>query len=207
MTMKRILGTMLWLGKGTATMMGLALMAAMVLGVATTALAAVPGDPFKLGQLNTIDRLTTLVGSTDNPMLRVDNNNAGAAATALDLRVRPGNPPMKVNSATRVARLNADRLDGQDAPLLVRVARGGTLSSNNTIANITHPSAGVYEIEFHNRAVSGCVFQATLVGNGVEGGEISVDPGGLNQLTVFTTRNGLDYYKRYDMAFHLVIYC
>jgi hypothetical protein len=91
---------------------------------------------------------------------------------------------------------------------LVRVQRDGDLSSNDTIAKVTHPSAGRYEFEFVNRAVSGCVHQATLVGNGVEGGEISVDPGSAsNQLTVFTTRNGLDFNARYDMAFHLVIYC
>ena len=114
---------------------------------------------------------------------------------------------MKVSSATRVVGLNADRLDGQDAPLLVRVDSTGDLASNDTIASVTHPSAGVYEIEFVRRAVSGCTFQATPVGNGVEGGEISVNPDGLKKLTVYTTRNGLDYYKRYDMAFHLVIYC
>jgi hypothetical protein len=52
-------------------------------------------------------------------MLRIDNNNAGASATALDVRVEPGKPPFKVNSATRVANLNADRIDGKDSTALV----------------------------------------------------------------------------------------
>lgn len=196
------------LGRTTATMMGLALMVAVVLGAATTALAAVPGDPFQLGQANPINALTRLTGDINSAMLRIDNNSSSASATALDLQVEPGRAPLKVDSATKVANLNADRIDGQNAPLLVRVQRDGDLSSNDTIAKVTHPSAGRYEFEFVNRAVSGCVFQATLVGNGVEGGEISVDPGlASNQLTVFTTRNGLDFNARYDMAFHLVIYC
>jgi hypothetical protein len=48
-------------------------------------------------------------------MLRIDNNNAGANATALDLRVEPGKAPMTVDSDAEVANLNADKLDGHDA--------------------------------------------------------------------------------------------
>ena len=43
--LKRIMG----MARGTATTVGFAVM--LVLGVGTTALAAVPGDPFKLGKL------------------------------------------------------------------------------------------------------------------------------------------------------------
>ncbi len=208
MRLNRIIGQMLWLGRGTATIMGLALMVAVVLGIATTAMAALPGDPLRLGHANAINALTRLTGDANSAMLRIDNNSSGPSATALDLQVEPGKAPMKINSAGKVANLNADRVDGQHAPLLVRVQRDGDLSLNDTIAKVTHPSAGRYEFEFVNRAVSGCVYQATLVGNGVEGGEISVNPGSAsNQLTVFTTRNGLDFNARYDMAFHLVIYC
>jgi hypothetical protein len=113
--MKRIVRRVLWLGKGTATMMGLALMLAVVFGVATTAMAAVPGDPFRLGRLNTIDKISQLVGSVDNAMLRIDNNNSGDNATALDLQVEPDNPPMRVNSVEKVVNLNADGLDGIDS--------------------------------------------------------------------------------------------
>ena len=105
----------MWVGRGAAAVFGLALVLALVMGVATVALAAVPGDPFRLGQTNGIDRMSTLVGGVTGTMLRVDNNSAAAGATALDLRVEDGNPPMKVNSATRVANLNADRVDGKHA--------------------------------------------------------------------------------------------
>ncbi len=106
---------LMWVGRTAGAVFGLALVLALVLGVATTALAAIPGDPFKLGRINTIDAVSTLVGNVAGPMLKVDNNSTGAGATALDLRVEPGKPPMKVNSAAKVANLNSDKLDGRDS--------------------------------------------------------------------------------------------
>jgi hypothetical protein len=111
---KMLLAKIWWLGRATATVMGVAVLFAVVLGVATTALAAVPGDPFKLGQTNTINNMSTLVGSVNNAMLKIDNYDAGGSATALDLRVEPGQAPMKVDSGTKVDKLNADKLDGKD---------------------------------------------------------------------------------------------
>ncbi|HET7270018.1 MAG TPA: hypothetical protein VFI90_02920 [Rubrobacter sp.] len=99
----------------TALVLGLAMTLALVLGITSTALAAVPGDPFHLGKVNAINALTSLVGSVNNAMLKVDNNSTGTSATALDLQVEPGKAPMKVNSQTKVANLNADRLDGKDS--------------------------------------------------------------------------------------------
>lgn len=151
---KWILGSVAWLGRTTAMVMGLALMLAVVLGVATAALGAVPGDPFRLGQLNTINALTQLVGSVNNAMLRIDNNSAGATATALDLQVQPGKAPMKVNSSARVANLNADRLDGKHADQLVRVASFTGSSplpdgTNGTVAttSINAPASGFLVID------------------------------------------------------------
>ncbi len=57
-----------------------------------------------------------LVGSTDNAMLRITNKSTGA--TALTLQVEPGHAPMRVNSGTAVANLNADQVDGQDVTQL-----------------------------------------------------------------------------------------
>lgn len=114
--MKTILSKTLEMARGTATMMGLAMMLAVVPGVGTTAFAAATGDPFKLGRLNGIDVISTLVGSADGALLRVNNNGSGPA---LDLRVEPGEAPMNVNSATRVDDLNADRLDGKDSTAFV----------------------------------------------------------------------------------------
>jgi hypothetical protein len=38
-------------------------------------LAAVPGDPFKLGRINTIGKITQLVSSADSAMLKIDNGS------------------------------------------------------------------------------------------------------------------------------------
>jgi len=49
-------------GRATMLAIGVGVSLALVLGAATVALAAVPGDPFKLGQLNVINTTTTLQG-------------------------------------------------------------------------------------------------------------------------------------------------
>lgn len=114
--MRLILSKVMWVGRATVFTVGLAVTLALMLGVATAALAAVPGDPFRLGRINTIDSLSTLVGSVNNAMLRIDNNSAGSDATALNLQVEPGKAPVKVNAtAGKATNLNADELDGKQA--------------------------------------------------------------------------------------------
>ena len=106
----------MWVGRATVFLVGLAVIVALILGLTTAALAGTGvGDTFNLGRLNTVNQISRLVGSTDAPMLRVDNNSAGTHATALDLRVESGHTPMKVDSTTKVANLNADKLDGKDS--------------------------------------------------------------------------------------------
>lgn len=109
----------MWVGRTTAAVIGLAIALAIVFGVATMALAAVPGDPFKLGKVNSINRLSTLVGTATSPMLRVQNKGTG---TALDLRVQQGKPPLTTNSTGRVPRLNADMVDGKHASAFLPAA-------------------------------------------------------------------------------------
>lgn len=94
----------------------LAVVVALVLVGAPAALAA-NGDNFILGRNNVATAITRLAGAVgvNGPMLRIDNNNGGANATALDLRVEPGKAPLRVNSGVKVNNLNADRLDGQDS--------------------------------------------------------------------------------------------
>jgi hypothetical protein len=103
-------------GRATVLVVGLATVVAVVLGVASMAFAG-NGDPWILGQLNSATTMTRLAGSggVDGPMLVVTNNDAGSDDTALDLNVQSGEPPMTVNSQTRVANLNADRLDGMNS--------------------------------------------------------------------------------------------
>lgn len=108
----------------TSVLLGLAAMLAVVLGVATTALAAVPGDPFQLGRLNAVSRLA---GNVAGPMLVVDNNSGAAGATALNLQVEAGKAPIAVNAiAGKATNLDADEVDGLDADQLNRVARASS---------------------------------------------------------------------------------
>lgn len=121
---RKLFSKVMWVGRATVFTIGLAVTLAVVLGIATTALAAAPGDPFRLGKSNAINKLSTLVGSTASSMLLIDNNGAG---TALDLRVEPGNSPMTVDSGTQVDNLNADELDGQEASAFLPA--GGTATN------------------------------------------------------------------------------
>ncbi|HET7269965.1 MAG TPA: hypothetical protein VFI90_02650, partial [Rubrobacter sp.] len=122
-------GKLMWIGRASVFMVGLAVMLALISGIATAALAAVPGDPFKLGRTNTINRLSTLVGAANNALLRIDNNSGGLSATALDLQVEPGAPPMKVNSDAQVANLNSDELDGKDSTDFARAYKRTVIAS------------------------------------------------------------------------------
>jgi hypothetical protein len=107
-------------GRATALALGVAVMLALVVGVASAAFGA-NGDPWSLGQGNVATAITTLGGTlgVEGPMVRLINNNADANDTALELRVQPGEAPMTVNSSTRVNDLNADQLDGRDSTTFV----------------------------------------------------------------------------------------
>jgi hypothetical protein len=114
----------MWVGRATVFLVGLSVILALVVGVASTALAGTGvGAAFNLGKTNTVNAVSKLVGSTASTMLLVDNNGAG---TALDLRVGASNTspadkavaPMQVDSQAKVVNLNADKLDGMDATQL-----------------------------------------------------------------------------------------
>lgn len=108
---RTILRKALRISRGLALATGAVVICAVVLGAATVALAAAPGDPFRLDKVNTISKVTKLVGKAKSPRLVIDNNGNGVA---LSLQVKPGKPPMRVSSAWKVARLNADKVDGLD---------------------------------------------------------------------------------------------
>jgi hypothetical protein len=116
--MTTIAKKVMWVGRATVFTVGLIVTLALILGVGTTALASVPGDPFELGETNTIsDALTKLAGTRDGgSMLTVDNNSSASGSRALDLRVESGRAPLNVNAdAGRATNLNADELDGKGA--------------------------------------------------------------------------------------------
>jgi hypothetical protein len=110
----------MWVGRATVFLVGLAVIVGVVFGLASTAFAS-NGDPLRLGQGNVATKLTSLGGKlgVNGAMLKLVNKNAGADDTALRLEVDPTEPPMSINSTTKVTGFNADQLDGKDASQFV----------------------------------------------------------------------------------------
>ncbi len=109
--MKTIVRALLSRGKFTVA----AVVTALTLVTASAAFAGSGiGGVFNLGVSNSVNAITALTGSVAGPSLRVTNNSANAAATALNLQVATGKAPMTVNSGTKVTNLNADKVDGKD---------------------------------------------------------------------------------------------
>ncbi len=99
---RTVLSTAFRVGRATALAIGVAVMVALVLGLASAALGA-DGGPFKLGKSNIAQSVTSLI--------------KGGAGPALNLQVDSG-PPLSVNSSARVDNLNSDQLDGKDSSQL-----------------------------------------------------------------------------------------
>jgi hypothetical protein len=104
----------MWVGRATVFMVGLTVILALVLGVASTALGA-DGKQFLLGRTNLATAITTLVKQGVGP--------------ALSLKVDSG-PPLAVNSSAKVDGLNADAMDGLDSNDFVRGLGGRAYTIN-----------------------------------------------------------------------------
>ena len=78
---------------------------------------AATGGNFILGQSNSASSTTSLTrtGANTAKGLQVTNTSTGAGASALGLNVASGHAPFTVNSGTKVANLNADKVDGLDS--------------------------------------------------------------------------------------------
>jgi hypothetical protein len=98
---RSVVGKVMWVGRATVFLVGLAVTLALVFGVATAALGA-DGDFFKLGQRNVAQTVSTLVKK--------------GTGSALALQVGADQPPLTVNAAAGTARgLSADELDGKNS--------------------------------------------------------------------------------------------
>jgi len=120
-----------WVGRTASMVFGLALILALLFGLATTAFGA-NGGTFVLGKLNNAaTAVTGLVGNVDGEAaLRVTNPNSGTNDTALDLKVQAGEAPMRVNSAARVANLNAATAGRADSAALADTATSAQNAAN-----------------------------------------------------------------------------
>ena len=90
----------MWVGRATVFLVGLAVILALSVGVVSKATAHTgSAGLFHLGHNNPVSALSTLTKSGAGP--------------ALSLKVGSG-PPLAVNKQAKVANLNADKVDGKD---------------------------------------------------------------------------------------------
>ncbi len=121
-----IFGKVMWMARATTTVVGLAIMLALVFGVATTAIGATGGN-FILGKANGATTVSKLTASVAGPALTLVNNSTEAAATALNISVASGKPPLKVNAAAGTAtNLSADKLDGLNSSHFAQATTDGS---------------------------------------------------------------------------------
>ena len=135
--LRKATSKVLWLGRATSMILGLAVLLALILGIATTALGAnSKAVPFNLGQINTSNAVSTLVGAVSGSNLKTENTNTdpNANPTALELKVPAGKASVKVNAdagiATNLKAADSDTLDGRDSSSYLP---GNNLPSGTTI--------------------------------------------------------------------------
>jgi len=93
---------------------------ALLVALGGAAVSATGGN-FILGTINSASNQSGIVSPVNGKMLLLNNTSTAANATALGLTVKPGHPPMVVNSDVRVPQLNSDKLDDFDSSEFGRV--------------------------------------------------------------------------------------
>ena len=138
---------------------------AVVCGVMVGSTAALAGtgigSVFNIGTANRTNASTVLTGSTNGQQFRVVNNHpAGHGVTGIGIHTATNEPPLAVNSKTRVNNLNADLLDGQTSAAFV--AGGGQIVSGRLAPPISDTTLTLLEVPTFG------VLEATCAANGFE---------------------------------------
>jgi hypothetical protein len=199
----------MWVGRATVFLVGLAVILALIFGVVSRATAHTgSAGLFHLNHNNPVSALSTLAGNLAGSVLKVDNNGAGPA---LSLEVGSGKAPLTVNSAAgKATNLNADKLDGLNSTDIGR-QRWAVINSNGTIARSNGATGftrklgtGHYQVAF-DTSVQNCAYVATTTGGFA--GQTGVQEGSSGFSTdvdVFTvSSNGTNA----DFPFHLIVTC
>jgi len=137
---KSALGKVMWLGRATVFVVGLAVILAMVVGLASTALAA-NGANFIIGNgladtlknIATLPTKLTMQGTNSGPTLQLTQQSTNTGASGIGVTVPSGKAPIKVNStAGKATNLNADKLDGKEASAFASYTRTVVVSPVGT---------------------------------------------------------------------------
>ena len=155
---------------------------------------AATGGNFILGQSNSASSPTALSAGTTGPAFKVTNTSTGAAGS---FNVAAGHPPLAVNSSTKVANLNADKLDGTDSSAFLtrskvkwaRVEFDGTLGAHSGVTAVNHYTQGGYRVTF-DQDVSSCAYSATTAKDYPAIGALSDAPDNPTDVLVVITNGG-----------------
>ena len=200
----------MWVGRATVFLVGLAVILALIFGVVSRATAHTgSAGLFHLNHNNPVTALSTLTGTLVGSVLKVDNNGAGPA---LSLEVGSGKAPLRVNStAGKATNLNADRLDGLDSPDIGRqrwavINADGTFrrGSGNFSAFTRRLNTGQYQIAFDIN-VRNCAYVATTTdGFAGQTGVREGSSGFSSDVEVFTTDSAGN---AANLPFHVIVTC
>lgn len=187
------------IARATTTVVGLAIVLAMIFGVSTTAIGAT-GSGFILGKGNTAGKQTSLVSTVvdiTKSALLIKNGKGGSA---LDLRVVDPDAtdpalkdvaPMKVDSQAKVTNLNADEIDGKDstdfyaAGSKVDAARHADTAYQAQDANNANTLNGKQSSYFAPRAVEPWHVIGSANEPGFQNGWTNFDPNGFFSTAAF----------------------
>jgi hypothetical protein len=127
--LRSMASTVAWIGRTASVVFGLALVLALIFGLAGVALSAT-GGTFVLGKVNEATTVSKLTATVAGPALTLVNQGTDAAATALNINVASGKAPLRVNAAAGTAtNLSADELDGKDSSAFY--AQGSKVSDSS----------------------------------------------------------------------------
>jgi len=179
-------------GKATTFAVGLVVVLALTVGLASSALAGTGvGATFNLGNVNSVDAISQLVGSVAGPSLQIDNNSTGKGATALDLQTEAGRPPLKVNSDARVVNLNADEVDGRDSTSFATAVNGKATDADKLDGLASTELQGLSEVSarsvsvFTQAGANGSGVARCLPGEVATGGGVDLLNGNVTKIHYF----------------------
>ena len=146
---------------------------ALFIALGGTAVAATGGNVI-LGKANSASSKTSLSAAISSTALQLTNTGTGTGATALGLNVASGHAPFTVNSPTKVANLNADRLDGQDSTAFGQVRE---FSHSIAAASAGPPPFGMVTfrgltLSSESRLIPGPLLECDLVATTTDAGQI-----------------------------------
>jgi hypothetical protein len=173
--LRKVASKVAWVGRTASMVFGLALIMALLFGVASMAFAR-DGEPFLLGVRNVASNVSTLVRQDPGP--------------ALSLQVDSG-APLKVNSESKVTNLNADKLDNYSLNSFYELFMSRDTYRNESDAPVagTQLGDGTYNLS------ESCETGDVLLSGGPANIDAETDllesfPSGNNSWTVRVNKNG-----------------